>query len=141
VLYRILSLSGGGVRGIFQAVCLRELASIHRQSLAPCFDVVAGTSTGSIIAMAVAFDLDLELVVDLFKSKGPAIFSARAFSGVRKGPKYKPELLRSALESVFGASTLADSHRLVVIPATTLNRLVSGCLLTSSVKAMSLTSS
>lgn len=72
--------------------------------------------------MAVAFDKDLKLVIDFFKTKGPAIFSARFLSGLRKGPKYSPEILRSALETVFGTSTLAESPKPVVIPATTLNR-------------------
>src|SRR5262249_27757428 len=71
---------------------------------------------------AMAFDKDLDSVIDLFRTHGPTIFKARFLSGFRKGPKYNPELLRKALEGVFGSSKLIDSSRSIVIPATTLNR-------------------
>jgi patatin-like phospholipase/acyl hydrolase len=47
--FRILSLSGGGVRGIYQAVYLDKLMTRRPQPLSDYFDLIAGTSTGAII--------------------------------------------------------------------------------------------
>ena len=70
-MYRILSLSGGGIRGIFQAACLNELANLRRENpLSRSFDLVAGTSTGAIVAMGVALSVDLGRLVDLFRTVG-----------------------------------------------------------------------
>ena len=55
-IFRILSIDGGGIRGVFPAAYLAELE--HRflggRSIGSCFDMVAGTSTGGIIALALA---------------------------------------------------------------------------------------
>jgi predicted acylesterase/phospholipase RssA len=123
VQYRILSLSGGGVRGIFQAACLKEISNLYGKGpIGECFNLIAGTSTGAIIAMAVAFDKDMTSVVDLFRKHASTIFAPRTFAGLRKGPRYRPEVLRNALVDVFGSSKLKDCQRDVIIAATTLNR-------------------
>ena len=74
---RILSLSGGGIRGIFQAVFLRDLAREMNRPLHECFDLVAGTSTGAILALGVALNIDFEKIVTLFENEGPKIFPKR----------------------------------------------------------------
>ena len=51
--YNILSLDGGGVRGIFTACVLARLNQEHPGFLS-CFDLIAGTSTGSILALCLA---------------------------------------------------------------------------------------
>src|SRR5262249_9094149 len=84
--YRILALSGGGMGGIFQAVCLRELAKLLRpKPLRECFELVAGTSTGAIIALGIALQIDPERIVELFRVHGPTIFARRWLASLRKG--------------------------------------------------------
>lgn len=120
--YRILSLSGGGIRGLFQAVYLREAAKDLPKPLSSNFDLVAGTSTGAIIALAVALDIDPARMVKLFQVEGPKVFRPRCCAWMRTGSKYSGRPLRQALESVFKDSRLKDCRTDVVIAATVLNR-------------------
>ncbi|MHC2624998.1 patatin-like phospholipase/acyl hydrolase [Bradyrhizobium huanghuaihaiense] len=130
---KILSLSGGGVRGIFQAVFLREMASQLGVPLREQFDLIAGTSTGAIIALGIALDVPLGDVVDLFENHGAQIFperlrraSQRTLSYACKGPIYQQAPLRSLLTEVFTDNgrqlQLKDCVPPVIIPATILDR-------------------
>jgi len=50
--FRILSLDGGGVKGTFTAAVLSELESMSKKRIYKYFDLITGTSTGGIIAIA-----------------------------------------------------------------------------------------
>jgi patatin-like phospholipase/acyl hydrolase len=119
--YRILSLSGGGVRGIFQAVCLRELRKTIG-SVREHFDLISGTSTGSIVALGLALDIEMHRVVNLFRIHGPRIFRRRALQLLRKGPRYPDRVLKEILREVFGDLKLKDCKTRVLVPATAINR-------------------
>lgn len=72
--FRVLSLDGGGVRGIYTASLLQQLAlrigrfsgndAVSRVDLGAKFDLIVGTSTGSIVGAALAAGVPLEDVVD-----------------------------------------------------------------------------
>jgi uncharacterized protein len=127
---RILSLSGGGIRGIFQAVYLREIAAQLEQPLRDYFELIAGTSTGAIIALGV----DLNRIVDLFEQRGHEIFPQRArqsskwaLSWLLKGPRYDQQPLQRILNEVFQVNgarqlQLKDCKPPVVIAAANLDR-------------------
>lgn len=66
--FRILSLSGGGIRGIFQGVFLSKISKELPLPLWRNFDLICGTSTGAIVGIAVAMGIDIERVVDLYNS-------------------------------------------------------------------------
>jgi uncharacterized protein len=119
--YRILSFSGGGIRGIFQAAYLREVAGALSNPLYRNFELVAGTSTGAILALGVALGIEPEVMVQLFRLHGPAIFTSRWFGAVRSGPRYQQAALRSALAEAFGNRRLGDTKIPVVIAAVKLN--------------------
>jgi len=68
VPFRILSLSGGGVRGIFQAVFLKNLENTTGIPIFQQFDLISGTSTGSIIALAVSLGIDINRIIDLYRN-------------------------------------------------------------------------
>jgi predicted acylesterase/phospholipase RssA len=57
--FRILSIDGGGIRGIFPAAVLAELEDRYTggRSIAHYFDLIAGTSTGGILALGLGADL------------------------------------------------------------------------------------
>jgi uncharacterized protein len=120
--YRILSLAGGGIRGLFQVQYLRHISEKLPKPLGSNFDLIAGTSTGAIIAIAIALDIDLGRVFDLFRNEGPTIFRQRRFAMFRKGARYSAVPLRVALEGVLGTKTLGQCKTPVVIPTTVLNR-------------------
>lgn len=120
--FRILSLSGGGTRGIFQAVFLKELEKELRTPLWQHFDLIAGTSTGAIIALAVALDIEISKIVELYRNKSEYIFKPKLFYGFRKGPRYKQKVLRRYLGDVFGDKKLSDTKTKVLVTATCLDQ-------------------
>lgn len=71
---RILSLDGGGLMGIIPAVVLERTEALLRQDLSPVFDLVAGTSTGSIIGAMIAKQESATKVARLYRTRGPGLF-------------------------------------------------------------------
>ena len=75
--YRILSLDGGGIRGVLSARILKEVEDILEKKghkLHTYFDFVAGTSTGSILAGAIACQRSAEDIINLYNNEGENIF-------------------------------------------------------------------
>ena len=78
---RVLSIEGGGMRGLYSAVYLSSLArryaetrSVEDLDIGKGFDLITGTSTGAIIACALAADVSPDRVVELYRKCGPSIF-------------------------------------------------------------------
>ena len=78
--FNILAVDGGGVRGVYAAHVLAKLEDTLGVPLRQCFNLITGTSTGSIIAGAVAMSIPMVTLVDLFESESGRIFRGRAFS-------------------------------------------------------------
>jgi uncharacterized protein len=125
---RVLSLAGGGFLGLYTAVVLEALEARSGEPLARRFDLIAGTSIGAVLALALAFEVPMSRLVRLFTERGPAVFSSRALpSGAVTrlldlsrsvlGPKYTGEALREALQSEFGDRCLRDASHRLVLPA------------------------
>lgn len=122
--FRILSLDGGGIKGVFTAAFLAEIERMSGKRLADYFDLIAGTSTGAIIAIGLGIGLSGSELLNFYVSNGPTIFPSiglkdRLWSGVRwfVGGKHDPEPLKKALKSAFGDKKLSDSRSRLVIPA------------------------
>ena len=114
------------MRGIYTAAFLDRLvaqqakhAGVEEVDLGLGFDLICGTSTGAIVGCAVAIGCPLDRVVDLYRRQGPAIFPHRItglFSAVyralngRRFVRAGDAALRSALEGVFGSTTIADVY-------------------------------
>lgn len=121
--FRILSLNGGGIRGIFQAVYLHEIAKNFHKPLANTFQLLAGTSTGALIALGLALEIEPSHLVDMFKTNGDLIFGRKRFASlVRKGAKYSVDPLKGLLEKTYGSKHLSDCTAFVTICSTVLNR-------------------
>ena len=78
--FNILTLDGGGIRGIYAAHILARLEDTLEVPLRERFDLIAGTSTGSILAGAVSMNIPMETLVELFESQASRIFRRRKFS-------------------------------------------------------------
>jgi uncharacterized protein len=72
--FRILSLDGGGIKGVFSAAVLAEWEKRTQLKIADHFDLIAGTSTGGIIALALGLGLQAEEILRFYKEQGPKIF-------------------------------------------------------------------
>ena len=73
--FSILALDGGGARGIYGAQILSKIERALQTKIKDCFDLIAGTSTGSILAGAAAADISMANIVELFENESPRIFS------------------------------------------------------------------
>ena len=122
--FRILSLSGGGARGLFQAHFLSRIAASIDTRLYEHFDLIIGTSIGSINGLGVSLDIEPRRLVELFDDRADEIFGATRFTQAARaligGPLYQQEPLKNALVSLFGDRTLSDCKRFFVAAATSL---------------------
>lgn len=129
--YFILSIDGGGLRGIMAA---RWLAKLNAQiqfphGLTP--NLVAGTSTGGIIALGLAAGMRPVDLVELYATNATAIFKDSRLDNIRDlggliGAQYSEKHLRRILDQTFGGRVLSDLSRHVLIPAFDLDRVVDG---------------
>jgi predicted acylesterase/phospholipase RssA len=122
--FRILSLDGGGIKGAFTAAALSEWEKVTGKRLTEYFDLIAGTSTGGIIALGLGLGLPAMEILKFYQEKGPEIFpnitaQQKLMLNLRHlwQAKYGPGPLRAALEGVFGDRKLKDSKSRLVIPA------------------------
>ncbi len=126
--FRILSLSGGGFLGLYSARVLAHLEERVGEPLGRRFDLIAGTSIGGILALALAYEVPMRAVLEVFLERGTAIFSPRALpagavtrlldlSRSVLGPKYSGTALREALTEHLGQRRLRDAKHAVVVPA------------------------
>lgn len=105
---RILSLSGGGVRGLLQA---RYLQRLERKLSAPVrdhVDLFAGTSTGALTAGLLAAGVSASHVFNLFKEAAIEVFSPRPFAFFRAGGRYDPARLNQLVQEAVGTITLGQ---------------------------------
>jgi len=74
--YKILSLDGGGIKGIFTACMLGKIASEYARDepLTQYFEHIAGTSTGGIIALGLGLEIPSQKIVELYTKDGAKIF-------------------------------------------------------------------
>jgi uncharacterized protein len=72
--FQILSLDGGGIKGLFSAAILAAVEADLNISIADHFDLIVGTSTGGIIALGLGLGLHPQQVVDFYVNDGPSIF-------------------------------------------------------------------
>jgi cGAMP-activated phospholipase len=117
--FQILSLSGGGIRGLFTARVLERLEERFARPLHEAFDLFAGTSVGGIIALGLAAGRPARELRGLIEDRGPEIFRRRTSGWLR--PKYGSEGLRAAIEDVLGAeAVMGDLRRPAIVPAVAL---------------------
>jgi uncharacterized protein len=121
--YRIVSLDGGGIRGLITSRLLERLEAAGPGMLGRV-DLYAGTSTGGILALALAAGLAPDEISALYRDKGPDIFADDTIlDAIPLHPDrlvvadYRNRALRAALEERFGDLRLGDLPKHVVVSA------------------------
>ena len=119
--FRILALDGGGLRGTFTAAVLAKwddmIKSGGGNDLVKHFDLVAGTSTGAILAIGLGLGLKPVEMLDFYRKQGPKIFPKDRKLRHWLKSKHESKTLREVLEEVFGSRKLSfDSCCRLVIP-------------------------
>lgn len=119
--FRILALDGGGLRGTFTAAVLAKWDDMLKagggNGIISHFDLVAGTSTGAILAIGLALGLNPSEILAFYEEKGPKIFPKDRKLRHWLKSKHESATLRQLLTEVYGEKTLAaDSRCRLVIP-------------------------
>lgn len=117
--YRILSLDGGGIRGLL-TVALLERIEQARPGFLEQVDLFAGTSTGSILALGLAYGLTPSDLRRLYEEQGRWIFHDPLLDKIRdlgfvRGARYSNKNLTQALVDRFGSHRLGDLKRKVLV--------------------------
>lgn len=139
-MFRILSIDGGGIRGIIPGMVLVKLEEYLRERdanarIADYFDLIAGTSTGGIITCGLLVPgdekgpdgkprpkLDAQQVVDFYINRGGEIFHVSVYKKIRSlgglaDQKYPAKGLEKALKDVFGDCNLSKLLRPCLVSA------------------------
>lgn len=132
--FQILALSGGGYRGLFTSAILTKLEEQAGRPLAECFDLIAGTSIGGVIALGLALGKSAGSIQAMFLDHGEEIFPRgepprsrleryRALYCQWRRPKYDGTVLRDRIEAVVGKDTrLGDARTRLLIPSVNMTK-------------------
>ena len=119
-MYKILSIDGGGIKGIAPASLLANIEERTNKKIIDYFDLIVGTSTGGIIALGLGLGFTAREILSLYIDNGDKIFKKQCFFkslfGVRT-PVYNPTALRTLLTEKFKGKLLGQSKIRLVIPA------------------------
>jgi uncharacterized protein len=121
---RVLSIDGGGIRGLIPALVLAEIERRSGRQVYELFDLIAGTSTGGILACALCAPAPLpaEELVALYEEEGPEIFDLSLAQRIRSAgglldEKYDSAALDRALFRFLGAKRLRETRPELIVPA------------------------
>ena len=106
--FHILALDGGGARGIYPAQLLASIEQALGAPVKESFDLIAGTSTGSIIAGAASVGIPMTQVVDLFNSETARIFRKRRLGSFHVRSKYALHPLEQVVRNHISCMTLGE---------------------------------
>lgn len=127
---RILSLDGGGLRGIAPLLILKEIEQRTGKRIHELFDIITGTSTGGIIACGLVATLDgvnpilsVDDLIDLYKKNGDIIFPQpknrinKILVGIKSifDPKFSEKGLSSLLNENFSTTRLSKSLKPIIV--------------------------
>lgn len=123
MLKRILSIDGGGIKGVFPASFLATVEDTIGDRVGNYFDLIVGTSTGGIIALGLGLGFSATEILGFYEQLGPRVFGASGVTQVLNKilqvgtSKYGHGPLKAALQSLFADRTLGDSRNRLVIPS------------------------
>ncbi|RZJ85853.1 MAG: hypothetical protein EOO20_19485 [Chryseobacterium sp.] len=126
--FKVLSIDGGGMKGLYSATILHKVEQeLIRETgnqnarIVDYFDLICGTSTGGLIALALSLGISTKKICEFYSVHGPKIFKKpiRPIGFLRQTlffGKYSDKNLRGALEGILGKNKIKDSRCLLCIP-------------------------
>jgi len=127
----VLSCDGGGIREAATLKILKELQKETGVDFHKAFDVYAGTSTGSLIALSLACGIDIEQTLSDYQEMSARVFSSESILTFFR-PKYDPNTLKKYIIQIledtgyYANATLGDLPQKIVIPTVTLSSETNG---------------
>jgi len=121
--YRILSIDGGGIRGLVTTILLQRItATPGLENFLKSIDFITGTSTGGLLTLGIAHGLDLETIRDVYVKEGPIIFDDSWLDnlvdlGKIRGADYSIKPLRKVLKKLLEDITLGQLKKRVLVTA------------------------
>jgi patatin-like phospholipase/acyl hydrolase len=121
-VFKILAIDGGGVKGLYSSTILEHLEDKFEVSISDYFDMICGTSTGGLLALALSLKIPTKEISDIYLKEGKKIFpdNNKILAFIKqifwKG-KYSEGPLKQVLFDVFGERKLEQSNNLLCIPS------------------------
>lgn len=114
-IIRVLSIDGGGIRGILPSKVLQHIEDSTGKNITALFHLISGTSTGGIIACGLACGLSSSELCDLYAKEGGSIFARSMWRTVTTvanldGPKYSADALEEKLLTKFHGKWLSEAE-------------------------------
>jgi uncharacterized protein len=110
---RILAIDGGGIRGVIPAVVCQKIEELANQPIHELFDLIAGTSTGGILALGLAkppSGRSGKELVDFYVALGKTVFDKpRTYRSLWRGPLYDSSRLGRVMADEFGGDRVKDA--------------------------------
>ena len=119
--FSILALDGGGTRGIYSAQVLAKLEDKIGAPIQDCFDLIAGTSTGAIVAGAAVTGTPLAKVVELFEKQASRIFPRKRLRWGLFGSRYSQGPLEDTLRAFLPDTTLGNISTPLIITSSNIS--------------------
>lgn len=130
-VFKILSIDGGGIKGLYSATILKKFEEKFDCKTSNHFDMICGTSTGGLIALALSLKIPAKEICQFYENKGAIIFPSQKkfkipflgimdygfFKQIMKGGKYSDEGLKESLTEIFGDKKIKDCNNLLCIPS------------------------
>jgi patatin-like phospholipase/acyl hydrolase len=121
---RVLAIDGGGIRGLIPALVLAEIERRTGRRIATLVDLLAGTSTGGILACALAKPdpLPAAEIAGIYEQEGPRIFDRTLLKTITSADgnldeRYDDKGLMAALRRYLGDAKLGDATVPILITA------------------------
>lgn len=127
---RLLCIDGGGITGTFPAAVLASLEENLDEPIGTYFDLIAGTSSGGILAIGLSMGIRASDLLEMYKKHGPEIFGQsynepirnfliRKWRSIRHlySNKYDSDALRKTLEAVLKDKLIGEAKTRLIIPA------------------------
>lgn len=136
-LIKVLSIDGGGMRGIIPATILAEIEKRTQKRISELFDLIAGTSTGGILALTLTKpdphgkpgkpQYTAQELIELYEKEGERIFSRSVWHrihavGNMAEEKYPSDGIETVLDKYFGDARLKDALKAVLITSYEIER-------------------
>ena len=119
--FYILSVDGGGFRGLFSAHVLKRIEEEWDVNWTTQFHMLAGTSTGAILAAGLACGHTAARLTEFYMTEGKSIFSPKPWARFPASKafvsRYSSRRLKKCLDQVFGTTTLGQIDSPLILPA------------------------
>lgn len=128
--FKILSIDGGGIKGLYSASVLARIEEKAGKKITDYFDMICGTSTGGLIALALSLGIPAQEIADMYYNRGGEIFPVSEVRGIRGlqrrwqflrqlvgNGKFSEKPLKQILQEMFAGTTMGEAGNLLLIPS------------------------